>query len=197
MGVGGVGGAAAEILVRSGIGEITFVDGDVFEESNLNRQLLATMSTLGMNKAQAAVARANEIDPDVKANALPVFFTADTAGEILNKKYDYCVDAIDDAQAKAELIVRCKQAGMPIVSAMGAGNRLDCDFAIIDLFKTAYDPFARVMRGLLKGRIDKLDVACALSPPLLKRATPASVAPPPFVMGTLLANHVVRQFIGL
>lgn len=197
VGIGGVGGAAVETLVRCGVGELTLVDGDVFEESNLNRQLFATESTLGKNKAEASAARAKEIDRNVKATAIQKFLTAQNVCEILRPRYDYCIDAIDDAAAKVELIVGCKAAGIPIVSAMGAGNRLDCDFAVTDLFKTAYDPFARVMRGLLKGRIDKLDTVCASTPPLLKRGTPASIAAPPIVMGALLANHVVRQLIGL
>lgn len=197
VGIGGVGGAAAEVLIRSGVGAITFVDGDVFEESNLNRQLFGTESTLGTNKAQAAKVRALEIDSSLNITAIDKFFDSDNADEILSAGYDYCIDAIDDVKSKTELILRCKALGIPIVSAMGAGNRLDSDFEITDLFKTANDPFARIMRRELKGKIDSLDVVCAKSPPTLKSGTPASIAAPPLVMGAMLANHALRRIIGL
>ncbi len=197
VGIGGVGGAAAEVLLRSGVGNLTAVDGDAFENSNLNRQLFCTERTLGTNKARAVQLRAAEIASDARVTATEEFFCAENADEILGRGFDYCIDAIDDAAAKAELIVRCKAAEIPVVSAMGAGNRLDSDFEITDLFKTANDPFARVMRQTLKGRIKSLDVVCAKTPPFLKSGVPASIAAPPIVMGAMLAGFVVRRILEL
>ncbi len=189
VGLGGVGGAAAETLIRSGVGRLTFVDGDVFEPSNINRQLLATSRTVGMNKAAAAKARAEEISPDVVATAVEQFVDAD---------FDYCIDAIDDIKNKIVLIAACKARGIGIVSAMGAGNRLDCDLAVTDIYKTQYDPIARTLRRELKKLgITELDTVCACSPPLARLQEPASAAAPPAVMGAMLAGHVVKRLTGI
>lgn len=197
VGLGGVGGAAAEVLIRSGVGFLTFADGDAFEPSNLNRQMLATSRTLGMNKAAAAVARAAEISPETAAVAVEEFVNADNIDGLLAAGFDYCVDAIDDIKNKLLLITSCKARGIPVISAMGAGNRLDCDFAVADIYKTQCDPIARTLRRELKKLgVKQLDTVCACSPPLARRQEPASAAAPPNVMGAMLAGHVVKRLAG-
>lgn len=196
VGLGGVGGAAAEVLVRSGIGSLTFVDGDVFEPSNLNRQLLCTVNELGKNKAETAVQKAKAINAAVNATAIPRFLNADNISEILNADYDYCIDAIDDLPNKVLLVTECIKRGIKIVSALGAGNRMSCDFHVTDIYKTKDDPFARKLRHELKKTgVQALDVVCAMSPPQVKHGTPSSIAAPPLVMGALLANHIVQKII--
>lgn len=195
VGLGGVGGAAAETLARGGIGSLTVVDGDVFDETNLNRQILCTECDIGKNKAEVAKKRILGINREVSVTAISEFVTEYNAAALVSQGYSYCVDAIDDIKGKTALILACKAAGVPVISAMGAGNRIDCDFEITDLFKTKYDPFARAMRHALKDKIKSLDVACACSPPLVKSGTPASFAAPPLVMGALLANHVLKKSI--
>ncbi len=202
IGIGGVGGAAAEALIRYGVGHISFVDGDVFEESNLNRQIFCDMSTIGMNKAEAARNRALAIDPDIDAIAYPMYFTPSTADEIL-RGADFCLDAIDDIDNKVALICECARRGIPIVSAMGAGNRLDCGFCMTDIYKTSYDPFAKTLRKKLKSAgINSLDVCCASSAAVVPDSftpglAPASAAAPPMVMGAMLANHAIGKVLKL
>ncbi len=198
VGLGGVGGAAAETLVRSGVGHVVFADGDTFETSNLNRQILCTDKVIGRNKAEVAAERAAEIDPDIDATAFPVFVTKENMSSVIDGKFDYAVDAIDDLDNKIEFIVACKTAGIPIISAMGAGNRLDCDFKVTDVYKTEYDPFARIVRRRLReAAVQSLDVVCASSVPEVKSSgSPSSIAAPPMVMGAMLANFVVRRLIG-
>ncbi|MDE6029573.1 MAG: ThiF family adenylyltransferase [Clostridiales bacterium] len=198
VGVGGVGGAVAEVLIRSGVGRLTFVDGDNFEPSNLNRQILCTTSELGKNKAVVAAQRATAINPAVKAVAIPKFVDGNSIAEILDGGYDYCIDAIDDLPNKVLLIAECKKRGINIVTALGAGNRIGCDFCVTDVYKTKDDPFARKLRHELKrAGVQSLDVVCALSPPLVKHGTPSSIAAPPLVMGAMLANHAVKKIIGI
>ncbi len=197
VGLGGVGGACLESLARSGIGHLTVVDGDEFEYSNLNRQILCTEADIGRNKAEVAKARVLAVNGSADVTAIADYVTKENVSEILSGGYSYCVDAIDDISGKTALIAACNAAGIPIVSAMGAGNRLDCDFETTDLFKTKNDPFARAMRRALKGVIDSLDVVCATSPPTVRSGAPASIAPPPIVMGTMLACHVIKRLAEL
>lgn len=196
VGLGGVGGAAAEVLTRSGVGSLAFVDGDDFEPSNLNRQILCTVSELGKNKAVVAAQRAVAVNPAVKAVAIQKFVDGTNVSTILDGVYDYCIDAIDDLHNKVLLIAECKKRGINIVTALGAGNRIGCDFRVTDIYKTKDDPFARKLRHELKrAGVESLDVVCALSPPLVKHGTPSSIAAPPLVMGAMLANHVVTKII--
>ncbi|MDE6200467.1 MAG: ThiF family adenylyltransferase [Clostridiales bacterium] len=198
VGLGGVGGATAEVLVRSGVGTLTFVDGDNFEPSNLNRQILCTVNDIGKNKAVIAAQRAVAINSAVNAVSIPRFVDNSSISDILDCGYDYCIDAIDDLPNKILLITECKKRGIKIVSALGAGNRIGCDFGITDIYKTKDDPFARKLRHeLKKAGVESLDVACALSPPLVKHGTPSSIAAPPLVMGAMLANYAVAKIIGI
>lgn len=197
VGLGGVGGAAAEVLARSGIGELTLVDGDKFEPSNLNRQILCTTADIEKYKAEVACERMLAVSPEMRVRAENVFFSSETA-DMLGGGFDYCIDAIDDIRNKVLLICECANRNIPIISAMGAGNRVDCTFGLTDIFKTTNDPFARKMRSELRRvGIDKLDVVCAVAPPTVKSNMPLSLAAPPLVMGAIMANHVVRVLTGL
>ena len=197
VGIGGVGGGAVECLARSGVGYLRLVDGDVFESSNLNRQLFSTVSALGKNKAIVAKARIAEIADDAEVDAVPEFLTEENISKLLDG-VEYCVDAIDDIKNKIALIKACKARGIYVVSAMGAGNRLDCDFEACDIFQTKNDPFARVIRKKLKLEgVTSLDVVCAKSPPkVTPNSAPSSIAAPPLVMGAMLASRIVMRIVG-
>lgn len=194
VGVGGVGSSAFEVLIRGGIGNITVVDGDKFELSNLNRQMLSTESNIGQNKAECAKLRASAVASNISVSAFAKNFNASTAAEILSKQYDYCIDAIDSVKDKILLISMCKEKNIPIVSAMGAGNRLTPDFIVTDIFKTQNDPLAKSVRKKLKEiGIDSLKVVASLSPPTVKGELTASIAAPPMVMGAMLANEAIKD----
>lgn len=198
VGLGGVGGAAVEVLARSGVGKLTLVDGDSFEPTNLNRQILATEAELGMNKAAAAKKRVLAVNSKADVTEIGEFVTPSNIESILSAGCDYAVDAIDDVKNKVLLISACKAKGIPVVSALGAGNRIDCDFAVTDVFKTSGDPFARVMRReLRKIGVTELDAVCSSTPPLVRSGKPSSIAAPPLVMGAMLANFVIKGLIGV
>ena len=155
FGAGGVGGGCIEALARAGVGEITVIDPDTVQESNLNRQLLATYDTLGMNKAEAAMHRIASIYAHCTVHALPVFFLPnDEASEKIDfTRFDYVADCIDTVSGKIALIEKAKQAGVPVISAMGAGNKLDPSrFEVADVSKTSVCPLAKIMRKELKDR---------------------------------------------
>lgn len=200
VGLGGVGGAATEVLARTGVGRFVLVDGDVFEHSNLNRQIVSSQSLIGACKAQATRERILSINPSANVSALNIYFDDVGKNAIFpdDVHYDYCIDAIDDIDNKVKLIAECKRRGIPMISAMGAGNRLDCNFAVTDIYKTEYDPFAKIMRRKLKDAgITSLDTVCATTPPAIKLAAPSSVAAPPFVMGAIMANHAICAMVGV
>lgn len=155
IGLGGVGGALAISLARCGVGELTLVDGDYVAKSNLNRQMIATISNLGVNKAEAALKMIKDINPDIKVNISTSFFSLENMekDEVLKNigKVDYVADAIDNIKAKTELIKYCVDNNIPIISSMGAGNKTNpCGFKVSDISKTQVDPLARVMRQRLR-----------------------------------------------
>ena len=176
FGVGGVGSFVAEGLARSGIGRITLVDNDTVAPSNCNRQLVALHSTLGQPKAQVMRDRILDINPACQAEALCLFYGPETRDAVDFSAYDYVVDAIDTMTAKLLVIQRAKAAGVPVISSMGTGNKLDPSrFRITDIAKTAVCPLARVMRRELKSRgIAGVDVLWSDEPP----RTPLAAAPP-------------------
>ena len=210
FGLGGVGGYAVEVLARSGVGSLDLIDSDTVSVSNLNRQLLATHSTVGMLKVDAARNRVLDINPDCIVRTYPVFYTPDTAGQFDFTQYDYIVDAIDTVTGKLALVERAKAADTPIICSMGTGNKLDASaFRVADISKTAMCPLARVMRKELSKRgIRHLKVVYsqeeALTPTgweeeaaaLGKRQIPGSVAFVPGAAGLLLAGEVVRDLTG-
>lgn len=206
FGLGGVGGYALEALARSGIGQLDLIDNDTVSVSNLNRQILATHSTVGMPKVEAGKRRVLDINPDCVVRTYPLFYTPDTAGTFDFSQYDYVVDAIDTVTGKLALVQQAHDVGVPIISCMGTGNKLDASqFEVADISKTSMCPLARVMRRELGKRgIRHLKVVYskeeALTPTgweeeaaaLGKRQIPGSVAFVPGAAGLILAGEVVR-----
>lgn len=172
FGVGGVGGNAVEALVRAGVGAVDIVDNDVFCESNLNRQVFALKSTLGMYKVDAAAERLHDINPDCDVVRHRTFFTPEKASQFDFTKYDYVVDAIDTVTAKIALVMSAKAAGVPIISAMGAGNKLDpTALRVTDISETSVCPLAKVMRTELRKRgVRKLKVVWSNELPMPRAA---------------------------
>lgn len=205
FGVGGVGGYALEALVRSGVGSITAVDMDTVSLSNINRQIIATEKTVGRLKVEVAGERAREINPDIDFTALPLFYNEENAQDINLSDYDYVIDAIDTVKSKIALIANANAAGVPIISSMGTGNKLDpTAFKVADVYKTSVCPLARVVRTELKKRgIKKLK--CVYSEELPKNAivqdedspktrhSPASIATIPAVAGLIIATEVIKD----
>lgn len=167
FGIGGVGGYAVEALARSGIGELSLYDHDTISESNLNRQIIALRSTIGQYKVDVMKARIEDINPEAIVHANKMFFLPENKDEIDFAKYDYVIDAIDTVSGKIALIECCKQANVPIISAMGAGNKLDATaFEVADISKTSVCPLAKVMRRELKARgITSCKVVYSKEPP--------------------------------
>lgn len=208
FGIGGVGGHAMEALARSGVGALDLVDSDTVALSNLNRQIIATHQTLGMYKVEAARKRLADIAPSCDVRTYPTFFLPETADNFDFTQYDYIIDAIDTVSGKVELALRAKAANTPLISAMGAGNKLDpTAFRVADISKTSVCPLARVMRRELKKRgIAHLKVVYsqeeALNPLPVpaeeermgsRRSTPGSTAFVPSVVGMILAAEVIKD----
>lgn len=197
FGVGGVGGFAVEALVRAGVGRLTLVDSDTVAPSNLNRQIIATGSTLGKYKTEAAKDRILDINPDCRVEALNIFYGEDTEGQIDLRRFDYIIDAIDSVRSKLLLIRRATECGVRIISSMGAGNKLDpTRFRVTDISKTHTDPLAKVLRTELRRvGINHLPVVFSDEPPHnpTKSRTPGSVSFVPSVVGLILAGEVIKE----
>ena len=195
FGVGGVGGYVAEALARTGVGSITIVDKDTVSESTINRQIIALHSTVGRDKVDVLKERMLDINPDLDVDARKCFFLPDNASEFDFSQYDYIVDAVDTVTAKLQIIVQAKEAGVPVISAMGAGNKVHPEmFEIADIYKTEMCPLAKVMRRELKERgIKKLKVVYSKEKPVYKGDVPGSIAFSPSVAGLLMASEVVRD----
>ena len=211
FGLGGVGGYVVEALARSGVGQLDLVDNDTIALSNLNRQILATHDTVGMAKVDAAAERVHAIAPDCVVRTYKTFFLPETAGEFDFTQYDYVVDAVDTVTAKLTLAESARAAGVPIISAMGTGNKLDPSaFRVADVSKTSVCPLARVMRKELRKRgVNHLKVVYSTETPVRgegedvpdpaehpgRRDIPGSVAFVPAAAGLILAGEVVRDLI--
>ena len=211
FGIGGVGGYAVEALARSGIGALDLIDDDRFSETNLNCQLHATRSTLGQYKTDAAEQRIRDINPDCRVTAYKTFFLPETQDQFDFAQYDYIVDAIDTVKGKLALIEKADAAGTPIISAMGAGNKLDpTAFRVADIYQTSVCPLARIMRSECRKRgIRKLKVVYSRETPLkplgevpaderrgdVRRDIPGSTAFVPAAAGLIIAAEVVRDLI--
>ena len=208
FGIGGVGGHVVEALARSGVGTLELIDNDTVSLTNINRQIIALHSTLGMPKVEAARARVLDICPQTRVITHQAFFTPETADRFDFTQYSYVVDAIDTVSGKIELAVRAHAAGVPLLSCMGAGNKLDpTAFEVTDISKTSVDPLARVMRRELRKRgIEHLTVVYSREPartPLpdpdmeaergQRRSVPASNAFVPAVAGLIAASKVIRD----
>ena len=198
VGCGAVGSFAIEALARSGIGHLIVVDFDTIEESNINRQLLADLDNIGVLKTDAAILRAQKINPEAKIIPYPYFYTPQNADELDLSRFDFIIDAIDMVTAKIELALRCKELNIPIISCMGTGNKLDPTlFEISDLFKTSVCPLCRVMRRELSKRgIDSLTVLYSKEKPdsvCEDKSTPASISFVPPVAGMIIAGEVIKR----
>lgn len=199
FGLGGVGGYAAEGLARSGIGALDLIDYDRLMPSNLNRQILALHSTLGRYKVDAAESRVMDIAPGCKVKKWKLFYLPDTENQIDFCKYDYVVDAIDNITGKLLIISNAQKAGIPVISSMGTGNKLDASaLQVADLYETSVCPLARVMRRECRSRgIKSLKVVYSTEKPLISGTrVPASTAFVPAAAGMILAGQVVRDLTG-
>ena len=198
FGLGGVGGFCAEALARAGVGHLTLVDKDVVEESNINRQIVALMSTVGQHKTEIMRRRIADIDPACNVAACTLFYLPETAHLVPLAGYDYIADCIDNVTAKLHLITAAQAAGVPVVSAMGAGNKLDpARFRVSDLAETKTDPLARIMRRELKKRgVEHLPVVWSDELPMPVHADMVgSVSFVPSVMGLIMAGHIVKELV--
>lgn len=205
FGVGGVGGYVVEALARSGVGTLDLIDSDTVSLSNINRQIIALHSTVGRLKVDAAAERIHDICPDTVVHRHACFFLPETADRFDFSQYDYVVDAIDTVSGKIEIILRSQAAGVPVISAMGAGNKFDpSQFKVADIYDTKVCPLARAMRGLLRKKgVKQLKVVYSeeeASKPLKEinengRILPGSLAFVPSAMGLLLASEVVRDLL--
>lgn len=207
FGIGGVGGYVAEALARSGVGAIDVVDNDKVAITNLNRQIYALHSSMGEYKVDVAERRIKDINPQCKVVKHRMFYLPDNADEIDLAAYDYVVDCVDTVAAKIELALRCHRLGTPMISCMGAANKMDATaFRVADITKTKMDPLARAMRKKLKALgVSRLKVVYSEEQPLkplfaddnaTRRTTPASNAFVPAVAGLVAAGEVVKDLIG-
>lgn len=224
FGIGGVGGYTVEALARSGIGAIDIIDDDKVCLTNINRQIYATRKTIGQYKVDVAKERILDINPDIKVTAYKTFYTPETSSQFDFSVYDYVVDAIDTVTGKIELVMNAAKAGTPIISSMGAGNKLNpAAFEVADIYKTSVCPLARVMRYELKKRgikklkvvyskekpitpIDNNEISCkthCVCPPgtqrkcTARRQVPGSTAFVPSVAGLIIAGEIIKDLTGV
>ncbi len=204
FGIGGVGGHAAEALARTGVGKLDLFDNDTVSLTNVNRQIVATLDKVGQYKVDVMKERIAQINPEAVVNAHRCFFMPDNSAEFDFTQYDYVIDAVDTVTAKLELVMKSREAGVPIICSMGAGNKLDATaFQVADIYKTSVCPLARVMRNELRKRgVKKLKVVYSQEPPITplpsdeecaKKVVPGSVAFVPSVAGLILAGEVIKD----
>ncbi len=207
FGVGGVGGYAAEALARSGVGSLVLVDKDKVSVSNLNRQLIATTDTIGQSKVEVMRRRIATINPDCRVEVYESFYLPENAGEFDFTCYDYVIDAVDTVTAKIQLVLQAKEAGVPIISCMGTGNKLNpAMLQVADIFETSVCPLAKVMRRELKKRdVQHLKVVYSKEEPrpsvcydeTIGKAIPGSMVFVPGAAGLLLAAEAVKELMGV
>ena len=211
FGIGGVGGYVAEALARSGVGHLELVDNDVICLSNLNRQIIATHETLGQYKVDVMKERILSINPTAEVTVYKCFYLPETRAQFDFTNYDYVVDAIDTVAGKIALVLQAEESGTPIISSMGAGNKLDpAAFQVADIYQTTVCPLAKVMRRELKRRgVKKLKVVYSKEQPVAvqndeesllsspRRSIPGSIAFVPSVAGLIIAGEVVKDLLGI
>jgi tRNA A37 threonylcarbamoyladenosine dehydratase len=208
FGIGGVGGYAVEALARAGIGALDLIDNDVISRTNINRQIIALHSTVGLPKTDVMAARVRDINPECEVRTYQTFYGPDTAEQFDFAQYDYIIDAIDTVTGKLALAVNAQKANTPIISSMGTGNKLDpTAFTVTDIYKTSFCPLARIMRKELRKRgIERLKVVYsqeeALTPegvteelPQGRRSIPGSVSFVPSAAGLILAGEVIKDIV--
>lgn len=198
FGVGGVGSYAAEAIARGGVGKITLVDFDTVSPSNINRQLPALHSTLGQKKTAVMAERMQDINTEAEIIAVDAFCTPENADLLVPEKADFVVDAVDTVSAKIAIIETCKKSGIPVISCMGAGNKLDpTKFVVTDIYKTSVCPLCRVMRREMRKRdIESLTVVYSTEEPVKTGSeTIGSLPFVPSVAGLIAAGHVMREIV--
>ena len=209
FGIGGVGGHAAEALCRCGVGKLDLFDSDVVDITNINRQIIATLKTIGRDKVEVMRERLREINPDVVIGAHKLFYLPETAGDVDLSVYDYVIDAVDTMAAKLEIVCRATELTVPVISSMGAANKLDpTAFEVTDIYSTTICPMARIMRSELRKRgVESLKVVYSKERPIKpqdktqnrplsqNRPLPASISFVPPVAGLILAAEVVKDLI--
>jgi len=196
FGLGGVGSFTAEALARSGIGHLVLIDKDVVDITNINRQLIALDQTIGQAKVDVMAERILQINPNCQVSRKQLFFGESTAKEVFSEQIDFIADAIDTISAKIQLVLEADARSIPIISSMGAANKLDPgQFQILDIKKTSVDPIAKIMRKELKQRgfTNPLPVVCSTEQPRRTSKPPASIAFVPPVAGLMLASYIVKQ----
>lgn len=205
FGIGGVGGYVVEALVRAGVGHLDLIDHDKVSVSNINRQIIATHDTVGLDKVDVMKKRILSINPDAEVDIHKCFYLPENADAFHFKGYSYVVDAIDTVTAKIELVLRAEEAGVPIISCMGTGNKLDpTQLGLADIYQTSVCPLAKVMRRELRKRnVKKLKVLYSKEEPIKNyvsmqgRAVPGSISFVPSVAGLIIAFEVVREISGI
>lgn len=205
FGIGGVGGYAVEALARAGVGTLDLIDSDAVSESNINRQIIALSSTVGLLKTEVMKKRIQEINPEIKVNVFNLFYLPETADQFDFSAYDYIVDAVDTVTAKLSIVERAWQAKTPVISSMGTGNKLEPTlFEVADIYQTSVCPLAKVMRRELKKRgIERLKVVYSKEEPKTQgvydektgKTSPASISFVPPVAGLILASEVIKDLI--
>ena len=205
FGIGGVGGHVVEALARAGIGYLDLIDHDKVSMSNINRQIIATFDTVGMDKVDVMKERILSINPDARVETHRCFYLPENADMFDFLQYSYVVDAIDTVTAKIELVLRAKEAGVPVISCMGTGNKLNpMQLEIADIYQTSVCPLAKVMRRELRKRnVEKLKVLYSKEEPIKNylsmqgRAIPGSVSFVPSAAGLIIASEVVKELSGI
>lgn len=197
FGIGGVGGHAVEALARSGIGALDIIDNDKVCLTNLNRQIIASMDTIGRYKTDVMKERILSINPRAEVTVHPCFFLPENAGEFNFSLYDYVIDAVDTVTAKIEIVLRSFEAGTPVISCMGVGNKLDpLRLEVADLYETSVCPLAKVMRRELRKRnIEKLKVLYSREEPMYRGRVPGSTSFVPSVAGLVMASEVIKDIV--
>ncbi len=199
FGIGGVGGYTAEALVRAGVGALDIIDNDTVSITNINRQIIATHTTIGKQKTKVMKERLLDINPNIKINTINLFYLPENSHLFDFSKYDYIVDAVDTVTAKIELVIKANETNTPIISSMGTGNKLNpTDFEVTDIYKTSVCPLAKVMRYELKKRgIKKLKVVYSKEQPFKNNGEriPASISFVPPTAGLIIASEVIKDII--
>ena len=210
FGIGGVGSYAAEALARAGVGKLTLIDHDRIDTTNINRQIHALSETVGQEKTAAMAARIRSINPRCEVMGIAALYLPENADAFFSHPYDYVVDAVDTVSAKIDLARQCHARGIPLISSMGAANKLDPTlFEVLDIYRTKVDPIARIMRKKLREYgVPHLKVVCSrerpravlggrASPAPGRRSVPGSVSFVPAVVGLIMAGAVVRDLVGV
>lgn len=206
FGVGGVGSFAAEAVARAGVGKITLVDNDKVSVTNINRQIVALNSTVGKMKTEVMAERIKDINPECDVKCVNEFILYDNINDVINEKFDYCVDAVDTVTAKIAIIMKCNELDIPVISSMGTGNKLNPEMLeVTDVYKTSVCPIAKVMRKELKARgVKRLKVCYSKEKPVTplesneatnNRRTPGSISFVPSVAGLIIGGEVVKGIV--